>query len=540
MAALAAAVRLACMGWLLTFLSVSRAQHIKGPPQINPEEATDLQVVKLGEQVKLVCPVSSASHLLVDWTKDGEKVDETWPRFRFSARNLRVKSATADLSGIYRCKGVTGYGTVQHQIKLVVIDPTDEQFMSHSDGLPAGNDYPSLNSRRFSFSPPKITQVYPAQSPIRKMAGGRVRFKCVASGMPKPDIKWFKDGVEVREFRSSKVDLSAPGQLSVTRLSRSDSGAYECRVTSALGHDSASFQLDVEEPYEQKPEIVGDDPQNATVDAGEQVSLQCRVNGHPPMHVKWLKRLDPNDAEAARNATRAIEVLNGDRYHVLNVSDTVSSSPDQYLIKLTLTRARPSDAGQYVCLGANNGGFTVRTAYLTVRGVQTYPFRSGSSSHVYLMIIIPVGIVVVLALAAICCLCQRRKLSQTPDDGKSDAEASLMGTRIMMQLPPEKQRSDLSTGSETSRGAPVSCSLASHHGRRYDPLAPHPTPAPSEHLYMMAPVGGSASSRRSEQSNHSGEPASCCSCGPALPALPPREPPSHTSHHHHRHLHYVC
>ena len=54
----------------------------------------------------------------------------------------------------------------------------------------------------------------------------------------------------------------------------------------------------------------------------------------------------------------------------MNVSDTVTSSPNQYLIKLTLRHVRLSDAGQYVCLGANNGGFKLRFAYLTVRGVR--------------------------------------------------------------------------------------------------------------------------------------------------------------------------
>lgn len=73
------------------------------------------------------------------------------------------------------------------------------------------------------------------------------------------------------------------------------------------------------------------------------------------------------DVDALRNSSRAIEVVNGDRYHVLNETQPVVSQAGQYLIRLTIERAGASDAGQYVCLGANNGGFTVRPAYLSVR-----------------------------------------------------------------------------------------------------------------------------------------------------------------------------
>ncbi|XP_037093287.1 fibroblast growth factor receptor-like 1 [Pollicipes pollicipes] len=520
-------LRSASVAWLLTLAAVSRAQRVRGPPQINPEEATDLVVVKLGDPVKLTCPVSSASHLLVDWTKDGQKVDGIrWPLIRFGPRHLRVKSATAELGGTYGCKGITGYGTVQHQIKLVVIDPADDQFMSQSVGETSGNEYPSLSSRRFNVSPPKITQVFPSQSPVHKIAGGRVRFQCVATGVPKPDVKWFKDGTAFR-----RPELTASGRLTLSQLTSADSGTYECRFTSLLGQDAARFQLDVQEPYEQKPRIVGDGPQNTTVDAGERVSLQCQFNGQPPMHVKWLKRIDSGDSQALQNSTRTIEVLNGDRYHVLNASDTLSSGPDHYMIKLTLARARRRDSGQYVCLGANNGGFTVRTAYLAVRGVQPDPFTARPSSHVYLMIIAPVAIVVVLSLTAIGCLCQRRKHPQLPGELKSDAEASLMGTRIVTHLPADKERSELISGPETSRGVPLSCSALSHHERRYDPPPPHPTPAPSDHAYMLAPVD-SWSSRRSDQSHSLGD-RSCCSCSSSTE---PRD--VHTHHHHH--LHYVC
>ena len=40
-----------------------------GPPQINPDEVKEVMTANVGSAVKLLCPVSSGSHLLVDWYK---------------------------------------------------------------------------------------------------------------------------------------------------------------------------------------------------------------------------------------------------------------------------------------------------------------------------------------------------------------------------------------------------------------------------------------------------------------------------------------
>ena len=42
-----------------------------GPPQINPDEVKEVVPANVGDSVKLLCPVSSGSHLMIDWYKVG-------------------------------------------------------------------------------------------------------------------------------------------------------------------------------------------------------------------------------------------------------------------------------------------------------------------------------------------------------------------------------------------------------------------------------------------------------------------------------------
>ena len=55
------------------------------------------------------------------WFQDGESIDDfSWPRYRVRKNYLKIKSADQEDSGIYECKGVNGFGTMQAQLQLIV------------------------------------------------------------------------------------------------------------------------------------------------------------------------------------------------------------------------------------------------------------------------------------------------------------------------------------------------------------------------------------------------------------------------------------
>lgn len=71
--------------------------------------------------------------------------------------------------------------------------------------------------------------------------GSTFRLQCVATGYPKPEMMWYKDGSPVaRVFRIGRWALKFTKALST------DSGNYTCVATNILGTASHSWMLIVD------------------------------------------------------------------------------------------------------------------------------------------------------------------------------------------------------------------------------------------------------------------------------------------------------
>lgn len=68
-----------------------------------------------------------------------------------------------------------------------------------------------------------------------------VRLKCKATGKPKPDIIWLKDGeiLDVVDNEESKWTLR------LSNLQKEDSGKYTCRVFNRAGSINYTYTLEV-------------------------------------------------------------------------------------------------------------------------------------------------------------------------------------------------------------------------------------------------------------------------------------------------------
>ena len=66
-------------------------------------------------------------------------------------------------------------------------------------------------------------------------AGGNVTFNCTATGLPQPNITWYKDGQEVTEGVESSQGLqSTASTLTLVNVDQDDSGVYWCNATNEL------------------------------------------------------------------------------------------------------------------------------------------------------------------------------------------------------------------------------------------------------------------------------------------------------------------
>ena len=58
--------------------------------------------------------------------------------------------------------------------------------------------------------------------------------------------------------------------------------------------------------------------------------------------------------------------MKGQKFLVLKTGEVWKDAEGFYLNKLVIRNILPSDAGMYICLGANTMGYSFRSAFLTV------------------------------------------------------------------------------------------------------------------------------------------------------------------------------
>ena len=79
-------------------------------------------MVRLGEFVRLVCPISAYKDTMFEWKKDSETIDDyTWDRLTPAGRILKIRDVAKEDSGEYVCRGINGYGSEDVTIELFVI-----------------------------------------------------------------------------------------------------------------------------------------------------------------------------------------------------------------------------------------------------------------------------------------------------------------------------------------------------------------------------------------------------------------------------------
>uniref|UniRef100_A0A8D0H9X7 Ig-like domain-containing protein n=1 Tax=Sphenodon punctatus TaxID=8508 RepID=A0A8D0H9X7_SPHPU len=176
---------------------------------------------------------------------------------------------------------------------------------------------------------PHVAAVNPV---VRTLAGEEAVLECHVSGVPPPDIVWYKGELEVPSSPSS----AQGGILHLQAVQKGDSGEYICEAVSEAGTSFDAILLEVGSA----PRF-SERPQNVSVEIGDPVNLPCRVEGHPTPRITWSK----ND----RTATAGGD-FSGQRS--LNISGRVSLE----------------DQGTYVCVAHNVFGKIQAEVELTVTG----------------------------------------------------------------------------------------------------------------------------------------------------------------------------
>lgn len=186
---------------------------------------------------------------------------------------LRIKDVISEDTGYYICKAINGFGSIEIGINLIVLD-----------NEAGGNSY------EFDAAKPHLTQVTKFPDPvIERLAGTNIKFKCEATGHPRPSISWFYNS----HLLQARDEIARRGRwtLVINDLTTQDSGNYTCFIVNAHGNTSASFVLEVIDRVRNHPELMATFPATTTTTAATAVSPRVTVRVFPPALINPAEEL---------------------------------------------------------------------------------------------------------------------------------------------------------------------------------------------------------------------------------------------------------
>jgi len=387
---------------------LSRALLPKGPPE-GTSAVQSRFTGRLGDAIRLICPIRADPEPLIEWYRDGERVTEFWDRYRIGSKgfSLTIQRLECDDEGTYVCKAINGFGVHEISFQLNLSNGANEEMVcssSSSSRSVSETSFPVVVVAGTSGQVPVMLHKQKKNRHWLKPAGSYALLKCTATATPLPKIRWFKDGVEVGvkeeqpvngkyvvraavltspsvteeehadagDARSSKAVRST---LQIGDLRGADSAKYTCRAENAHGIDEIAHILEVvERQIPSRPELHPHFPSNTWLTSGQPGSLVCKVKSEFPPDVHWMKRLDvevaaDEEIDESRNEfipNRTI-TIGKTQYQILPSAPAIAMSDGFYLSKwLTNAVSEDGDSGMYVCLALNNAGYNYRQVYLNV------------------------------------------------------------------------------------------------------------------------------------------------------------------------------
>ncbi|KAJ3600174.1 hypothetical protein NHX12_034124, partial [Muraenolepis orangiensis] len=284
--------------------NLSQSVHLSVlvPPRIQP--GPRVMKVQVGHPVELPCVARGDPEPQVTWTKDGERY------LAAADGSLALSSVGLGDEGSYTCVASNTAGTDEARVQLMVQVPPVVEVLE-----------PPFNS--------------PLQE---RVANQRIAFPCPATGLPKPVIRWLRNGQELTGSEPGVSILEDGTLLLLSSVSPLDNGEYSCTAANDAGSTQKKYQLKVNVP----PVFQGEDlPANVSVVLSQPTSLTCDVTGSPTPFITWYK--DGN------------LVVQGNGVQILGRGKT-----------LRLLKASSSDAGSYSCKAINIAGSSDRDFYLHV------------------------------------------------------------------------------------------------------------------------------------------------------------------------------
>ncbi|XP_071624403.1 neurofascin isoform X19 [Heliangelus exortis] len=193
-------------------------------------------------------------------------------------------------------------------------------------------------TRGITETTPSFMYPYGTSSSQMVLRGVDLLLECIASGVPAPDIMWFKKGGELPAGKTKLENFNKA--LRISNVSEEDSGEYFCLASNKMGSIRHTISVRVKAaPYWL------DEPQNLILAPGEDGRLVCRANGNPKPAIQWLVNGEPIEASPP-NPSREV------------AGDTIVFRDTQI-----------GSSAVYQCNASNEHGYLLANAFVSVLDV---------------------------------------------------------------------------------------------------------------------------------------------------------------------------
>ncbi|XP_064491684.1 neurofascin isoform X23 [Pseudopipra pipra] len=201
-----------------------------------------------------------------------------------------------------------------------------------------GNHTAMYSARGITETTPSFMYPYGTTSSQMVLRGVDLLLECIASGVPAPDIMWYKKGGELPVGKTKLENFNKA--LRISNVSEEDSGEYFCLASNKMGSIRHTISVRVKAaPYWL------DEPENLILAPGEDGRLVCRANGNPKPSIQWLVNGEPIEA-SAHNPSREV------------AGDTIVFRDTQI-----------GSSAVYQCNASNEHGYLLANAFVSVLDV---------------------------------------------------------------------------------------------------------------------------------------------------------------------------
>nr|CAD7572365.1 unnamed protein product [Timema californicum] len=288
--------KISCSAELTVQGSINQLQREPVAPKVMVEtEATE---VSIGGSAMLELKVQGYPKPEVKWSKDGKDV-EAGGRVRFlyedeESISMIIKGVTVDDAGKYKVSAKNELGVDTAQLELIV------------------------------KAPPKIKTKMQDSS---CMTDEPVTMTVEVEGVPVPEIKWLKNGEELKGD-GKHITLSQDGlshTLTISGITRNDTSQYTCEVWNDYGWKKSDCQINVKCAPKFRTKL--SDQQASEGDTN--IEFTINVEAYPKPKVSWYL----NEVEITEKKTEYTKIEEGDNYKLI-IKEVTTELSGKYSVKV--------------------------------------------------------------------------------------------------------------------------------------------------------------------------------------------------------------